>query len=44
MRNWSVFTARVGGLEIRIHLTFIVLLLFLLLVEVNRSGPRVAAQ
>src|SRR6476646_5267427 len=44
MRNWSVFTVRIGGLEIRIHLTFIVLLLFLLLVEVNRSGPRVAAR
>ncbi len=44
MRNWSVFTVRVGGLEIRIHLTFIVLLLFLLLVEVNRNGPRVAAR
>src|SRR5712671_40763 len=41
MRNWSVFTVRVGGREIRIHLTFVVLLLFLLLVEVNRSGPRV---
>jgi len=32
MRNWSVFTVKAGGLEIRIHLTFIVLLLFLLLV------------
>src|SRR5258708_4517602 len=41
MRNWSVFTARFGGREVRIHLTFVVLLLFLLLVEVNRSGPRV---
>ena len=41
MRNWSIFTARFGGREIRIHLTFVVLLLFLLLVEVNRSGPRV---
>src|SRR6478736_978059 len=41
MRNWSIFTVRFGGREIRIHLTFVVLLLFLLLVEVNRSGPRV---
>ena len=41
MRNWSVFTVRFGGREIRIHLTFVVLLLFLLLVEVNRNGPRV---
>jgi Zn-dependent protease/predicted transcriptional regulator len=44
MRNWSVFTARFGGTEIRIHLTFLVLLLFLLLVEVNRSGPRVVTR
>ncbi len=41
MRNWSIFTARFGGREIRIHLTFVVLLLFLLLVEINRNGPRV---
>ena len=41
MRNWSVFTVRFGGREIRIHLTFVILLLFLLLVEVSRSGPRV---
>lgn len=33
-----------GGKEIRIHLTFLVLLLFLLLVEVNRSGPRVVTR
>src|SRR5258707_479014 len=44
MRNWSVFTARFGGTEIRIHLTFVVLLLFLLVVEVNRSGPRVVTR
>jgi Zn-dependent protease/predicted transcriptional regulator len=44
MRNWSVFTARFGGIEVRIHLTFMVLLLFLLLVEVNRSGPRVVTR
>jgi Zn-dependent protease/CBS domain-containing protein len=44
MRNWSVFTARFGGTEVRIHLTFVVLLLFLLLVEVNRSGPRVVTR
>src|ERR1700739_1956875 len=44
MRNWSIFTVRFGGREIRIHLTFVVLLLFLLLVEVNRSGPRVVTR
>lgn len=41
MRNWSVFTARIGRVELRIHVTFLVLLLFLLLIEVNRGGPRV---
>ena len=40
MRNWSVFTARFGGVELRIHVTFLVLLIFLLLIEVNRGGPR----
>ena len=28
-------------MEIRIHLTFLFLLIFLLLIEVNRAGPRV---
>ncbi len=41
MRNWSVFTARFGGVELRIHVTFLFLLIFLLLTEVNRAGPRV---
>jgi Zn-dependent protease/CBS domain-containing protein len=41
MRNWSVFTVRLGGVELRIHLTFLFLLIFLLLIEVNRAGPRV---
>jgi Zn-dependent protease len=47
MRSWSVFTVRVRGIELRIHVTFLVLLVFLLLVEINRSGtwvvPRVFA-
>src|SRR5471030_748209 len=33
MRNWSVFTARFGGVELRIHVTFLFLLIFLLLTE-----------
>jgi hypothetical protein len=41
MRNWSVFTVRLGGVELRIHLTFLFLLIFLLLIEVSRAGPRV---
>jgi Zn-dependent protease/predicted transcriptional regulator len=45
MRNWSVITVRIRGVEFRVHVTFLVLLVFLLLIEVNRSGqhavPRV---
>jgi Zn-dependent protease/CBS domain-containing protein len=41
MRSWSVLTVRFRGLELRIHVTFLVLLVFLLLIEVNRSGPGV---
>jgi Zn-dependent protease/CBS domain-containing protein len=39
MRSWSVLTVRFRGVELRIHITFLVLLVFLLLIEVNRSGP-----
>jgi Zn-dependent protease/CBS domain-containing protein len=41
MRNWSIFTVKVGGIEIRIHFTFLALLIFLLLTETGRGGPRV---
>jgi Zn-dependent protease len=45
MRNWSVFSVKFGGVEIRIHVTFLALLIFLLAVETNRNGagaiPRV---
>ena len=41
MRNWSIFTVKVNGLEVRIHFTFLALLVFLLLTETNRSGARV---
>jgi Zn-dependent protease/predicted transcriptional regulator len=41
MRNWSILTAKFGGLEIRIHFTFLALLLFLLLTETGKGGPRV---
>ncbi|HEX4605594.1 MAG TPA: site-2 protease family protein [Candidatus Angelobacter sp.] len=45
MRNWSVFTAKFSGVEVRIHVTFLALLIFLLAVETNRGGvgviPRV---
>ena len=39
MRNWSVFTVRFGGLELRLHVTFLFLLIFLLLTEAVRGGP-----
>jgi Zn-dependent protease/CBS domain-containing protein len=38
MRNWSVFTVRIGGLDLRIHFSFLVLLFFQLWIETNRSG------
>jgi Zn-dependent protease/CBS domain-containing protein len=41
MRNWSIFTVRLGGVEIRIHVTFLALLIFLLAVETNRGGAGV---
>jgi Zn-dependent protease/CBS domain-containing protein len=41
MRNWSVLTVRLGGVEIRIHVTFLALLIFLLAVETNRGGAEV---
>jgi Zn-dependent protease/CBS domain-containing protein len=44
MRNWSVFTLRVGGIAIRIHVTFLILLIYLLLNETSRSGPQVVPQ
>jgi Zn-dependent protease/CBS domain-containing protein len=41
MRNWSIFTAKFGGVEIRIHVTFLALLIFLLAVETSRGGAAV---
>jgi Zn-dependent protease/CBS domain-containing protein len=41
MRNWSLLTAKFGGLEVRIHFTFLALLIFLLLTETARGGPHV---
>lgn len=40
MRNWSIFTVKFGGIEVRIHFTFLALLIFLLLTETARSGAR----
>ena len=39
MRSWSILTVRFRAVELRVHITFLVLLVFLLLIEVNRSGP-----
>lgn len=41
MRNWSILTVKVNGLEIRIHFTFLALLIFLLFTETNRAGAHV---
>jgi len=41
MRNWSVSAGRLAGVELRIHVTFLFLLAFILLVEANRGGPKV---
>ena len=43
MRNWSIFIGRILGVELRLHLTFLFLLLFLLVFESNRLGPRLSA-
>jgi len=39
MRNWSIFAGRFLGVEFRIHLMFLFLLTFVLMVEANRGGP-----
>lgn len=39
MRNWSIFAGRFRGVEFRIHLMFLFLLTFVLMVEANRGGP-----
>ena len=38
MRLWSIFAGRFLGVELRIHLTFLFLLLFVLLKESNNQG------
>jgi Zn-dependent protease/predicted transcriptional regulator len=42
MRNWSIFTIKFNSIEIRIHFTFLLLLVFELWTEADRSGLRVA--
>src|SRR5579859_246037 len=39
MRNWSFFIGRFAGVDFRLHMTFLFLLLFILLGEVGRGGP-----
>jgi Zn-dependent protease/CBS domain-containing protein len=39
LRSWSIFAGRFFGVEFRIHLTFLFLLLFVLIKESNDSGP-----
>jgi Zn-dependent protease/predicted transcriptional regulator len=38
MKGWSIFAGRLFGVELRIHLTFLLLLLFVLLTESFRPG------
>jgi len=40
MRNWSLPLARIRGVEVRLHLTFVLLLIFVWLTELNTAhGP-----
>lgn len=40
MKNWSISAGRVFGIELRIHATFALLLIFLLATEYARQGTR----
>jgi len=42
MRNWSFFAGRVGDVELRIHVTFLFLLLFVVLEEANHGSAAIA--
>jgi Zn-dependent protease len=44
MRNWSVFAGRLAGMELRIHVTFLCLLVFVLLVDSGHGGPKTMAR
>jgi Zn-dependent protease/CBS domain-containing protein len=39
MRNWSFFIGRFAGVDFRVHITFLFLLIFILLGEAGRGGP-----
>ncbi len=39
MRNWSFFIGRFAGVDFRLHVTFLFLLVFILLGEVGHGGP-----
>lgn len=39
MRSWSIFAGRFRGVEFRIHVTFLFLLMFVLLVKSSEGGP-----
>jgi Zn-dependent protease/predicted transcriptional regulator len=44
MKNWSISIGRIAGVELRIHVTFLFLLMFVLLVDASRGGPPAAAR
>src|ERR1051326_5868696 len=39
MRNWSLSIGRFAGVDFRVHVTFLFLLIFILLGEMGRGGP-----
>src|SRR5271169_5194848 len=39
MRNWSIPAGRIFGVELRVHLTFFFLLIFVWLTEATAHGP-----
>jgi Zn-dependent protease len=41
MKGWSIFAGKLFGVEIRIHLTFLMLLLFVLLTESRPGSPNI---
>jgi Zn-dependent protease/predicted transcriptional regulator len=44
MRSWSLSIGRYAGVDFRVHVTFLFLLLFILLGEIGRGGPAVTVR
>src|SRR5260370_39340492 len=39
MKTWSIYAGRISGVEMRIHATFFLLMLFALFILPSESGP-----